>query len=71
MLGPLADRDQRHPRPARAREILDTTIQSNATAYPDRFARQSKKVHGMTPYGTTEGDEGGLIRLHPRAPLHD
>jgi AraC family transcriptional regulator of arabinose operon len=45
-------------RMARARELLDTTDQSiaavaAATGYPDSFyfARQFKKVHGVTPFG--------------------
>jgi AraC family transcriptional regulator of arabinose operon len=43
---------------ARARELLDTTDQpiaavAAATGYPDSFyfARQYKKVHGVTPFG--------------------
>ena len=50
-------------RMARARELLDTTDQSiaavaavaaaTATGYPDSFcfARQFKKMHGVTPFG--------------------
>ncbi|TFC54708.1 MULTISPECIES: AraC family transcriptional regulator [unclassified Cryobacterium] len=57
-IGYPALQNQTQLRMARVRELLDTTDQSIAavaasSGYPDSFyfARQFKKVHGVTPFG--------------------